>query len=173
MYDAVKHLDTMRRRTVVRRAGIGLTALAVPGVSGCLSGDDGTDTQTQSLPELDVSNRSIDSSVAELSIVDHEVELLRGQQHDDIHFGVTPTVENTSDQQADLDAYQYDIALYSPEDIDITPGRTWTANAEQVPAGETGTVLLQVSFLDAEGVDPEDVDQYEVALSCDGNGAYC
>lgn len=163
----------MRRRTLLRHAGIGMSGLVATGLAGC-SGDSDS-PETESIPELQLSGQRLESTVDELSITGQAHELVRGRQHEDIHFAVTPTVRNTGDKETDLGNYQYKIRLYSEEDIDITPGNTWKANPETVQPGETGTILLQVSFISAEGVSPEDVDQYEVTLSCgeDGAGAYC
>lgn len=163
----------MKRRTILKRTGVGLSAVGVTGLSGC-SGDS-NDDESEPLPELELSGQRFQSSVEQLAVTGFQTELRRGQQHEDIHFAVTPTIENTGDQQVTLGDYQYEIRLFSAEDIDITPGNTWTARADDVPPGETGTILLQVSFISEEGVDPEDVDRYEVSLSCDsGNsGSYC
>lgn len=162
----------MQRRTVLRRTGIGLSVAATAGLSGC-SGDS-DDSTTEALPELQIASQRIESSVDGLSIRGYETDLRQGQQHDDIHFAVTPTIENTGGEQINLDDYQYEIRLYSAEDIDITPGNTWTARADSVSSGETGTILLQVSFISEEGVDPEDVDRYEVTVSCGDSGTpYC
>jgi len=163
----------MQRRKVLRRAGIGMSGLVTAGLAGC-SGD-GDSTDTEDIPELQLSGQQLESTVDELSITEQTHELVPGQQHEDIHFAVTPTVRNTGDQETNLGDYQYEIRLYSEEDIDITPGSTWKANPETVQPGETGTILLQVSFISAEGVSPEDVDRYEVTLSCGGDnaGTYC
>lgn len=163
----------MRRRTVLRRAGIGMSGLVAAGLAGC-SGD-GESTETESIPELQLSGQQLESTVDALSITGQTQELVPGRQHEDIHLAVTPTVQNTGDQETDLGDYEYEIRLFSEEDIDITPGNTWKANPETVPPGEEGTVLVQVSFISAEGVSPEDVDRYELTLSCseDNDGPYC
>ena len=163
----------MQRRAVLRHAGVGLSGLVAAGLAGCSS--DGGGTETEELPELELSGQRLESTVDELSIVDQRQRLLRGRQHEDIHFAVTLTVRNTGDQEASLEDYEYEIRLYSPEDIEITPGNTWAINPDTVAPGETGTILLQVSFISSESVSPEDVDRYEVTLSCggDGAGSYC
>ena len=151
-----------------------MTALVSAGLAGCSGGGNGDGNGTETLPELDLSGEQVESSVSNLSVTGYETELLRGQQHDDIHFAVTPTIENTGDQEANLGDYAYDITLFSAEGDDITPGSTWAINPETVAPGETGTILVQVSFISAEGVDPEDVDSYEVSISCgEDGGAYC
>jgi hypothetical protein len=160
----------MNRRTVLQRTGI--AAAAVTGLAGC-SGTEGDDGETEPLPELTLSGQQLESSVDGLVITGSDVDLRRGQQHDDVHFAVTATVENIGDQSVNLGDYTYEITLLSPEDIDITPGNTWAARPDEVAPGETGTVLLQVSFISAEGVDPEDVDRYEVTLSCGEGASYC
>lgn len=149
-----------------------MATLAAAGLAGC-SGGDSNGTETEELPELQVSGGEVGSSVSGLSVTDHEVELVRGQQHDDIHFAVTPTIENTGDQEVSLEDYDYKIRLFSAEGDDITPGSTWAANPQTIAPGETGSILVQVSFISAQGTDPEDVDSYEVTISCDGSGAYC
>lgn len=163
----------MERRTVLRRTGIGMAAVAAAGLSGCSGNGDGNGTET--LPTLQISSQSVESSVDGLTITGFETDLRRGQQHDDVHFAVTPTIENAGDQEVNLENYQYEIRLFSPEGVDITPGNTWAVRADTLAPGERGTVLLQVSFISAEGVDPEDVDRYEVTLSCGGDatGSYC
>jgi hypothetical protein len=160
----------MKRRTVLERTGIGLSAAATVALAGCSGGEEETD---EPLPELQLSGQRLESSVDELVITGADADLREGQQHDDVHFAVTATVENIGEQEANLGEYGYELRLLSPEDIDITPGNTWAARPDSVPPGESGTVLLQVSFISAEGVDPEDVDRYEVTLSCGEGASYC
>lgn len=150
-----------------------MSGLVAAGLAGCSGDSDGADAEN--IPELQLSGQQLESTVDGLSIVGQSHELVPGRQHEDIHFAVTPTVRNTGDQETNLGDYQYEIRLYSAEDIDITPGNTWKANAQTVAPGETGTILLQVSFISSDSVSPEDVDRYEVTLSCgeDSDGDYC
>ncbi|MEF8907246.1 MAG: hypothetical protein V5A13_05240 [Haloarculaceae archaeon] len=163
----------MNRRTVLRQAGSSAGVLVALGLAGC-SGD-GSETGNTPLPDLQISGSDLESSVDGLTITGQRHELVRGQQHDDVHFAVTVTVRNAGQQEVNLENYEYDLTLYSPDGIDITPGQTWKANPDTVPPGETGTVLVQVSFISAEGVSPEDVDRYEATLSCGtgSSGSYC
>jgi len=160
----------MRRRDLLRRAGIGAGTLVAAGFAGC-SGD-GDDSDPTPLPEIQVSGE-VESTVDGLSITDYEHGLRRGRAHDDVHFSVTPTVENTGDQQAELDNYEYDITLYDANDIDITPGDTFASRGDELSPGESGTVQVEVSFLNAESASPEDIARYELSISCDGSGSYC
>lgn len=163
----------MQRRAVLRHAGVGMSGLVAAGLAGCSSNGGGT--ETEELPELQLSGHGLESTVDELSFVGHNHRLLRGQDHEDVHFAVTATIQNSGNQETNLGDYEYEIRLYSPEDIDITPGSTWAVNPDTVAPGETGTVLLQVSFISSNSVSPEDVDRYEVTLSCgeDSAGSYC
>lgn len=173
IYTSTLYRRVMNRRTVLRRTGSSAAVFVTLGLAGC-SGDS-SETGNTPLPDLQISGSDLESSVDGLTVTGQRHELVRGQQHDDVHFAVTVTVSNTGDQEVDLQDYQYDLTLYSPDGIDITPGQTFTANPDTVPPGETGTVLVQVSFIHAEGVSPEDVDRYEVTLSCGSgsSGSYC
>lgn len=164
----------MRRRTVLRRAGIGMTGLVATGLAGC-SGDSDDGGGTPTLPDIEISGQQLGSTIDELSIVDQSYDILRGQRHDDVHFAVTPTVRNDGDQEASLQDYQYDLTLYDRDDSDITPGNTWKARPDTVQPGETGTILIQVTFSSAPDTYPEDVDRYELILTCgpDNAGSYC
>ena len=162
----------MRRRRLLERAGIGTATLVAAGLAGCSSdGSDGSGSTP--LPEIEVSGEVVTSSVDGLSVTDYEHELRRGQAHEDVHFAVTPTVENTGDQRADLGDYEYDLELFDADDIEITPGDPWTTGGEELSPGDSGTVLVQVSFLNAEGASPDDVARYELSVSCGGSGSYC
>ncbi|MFC7228667.1 hypothetical protein N0B31_14740 [Salinirubellus salinus] len=162
----------MKRRSLLRRTSIGLAAVGSTALAGCTAGDDEDGEQTP-LPNLQLSDPTLESSVDGLSLVDSRDDLRRGQQHEDVHFAVVATVENAGAEETDLGDYQYTVTLYDGAGTDITPGDTWTANAATVAPGETGTILLQVSFIESN-VTPRDVGRYEVALACggDNSGSY-
>lgn len=166
----------MQRRNVLKRAGIGLAALGSAALAGCGSdgndGDDGNDDGNDdggaqntptAVPDMDVSERTLESSVGGLSVVGYRDYFVPGQRHDDIHLAVVPAVENTGDERTNLGDYDYTMTLYDADDADVTPGDPWLDDAVAVDPGETGTVLVQMSFINADA-DPEDVARYELTI---------
>lgn len=167
----------MKRRTLLTRAGAGMATLSAASLAGCSSDDGGNgngDTDpSEPLPELVLSEQTLESTIDQLSIAGRQVGLRRGEQHEDIHFAVTLSVTNDGQQRVDLDDYGYQLDLYDEAGTRLQLGNTWVVNGDALDAGETGTVLVQVSFIDTEAT-PEDVDSYRLILGCgSSSGAYC
>lgn len=164
----------MDRRTLLRRSCLGLATVGTVGLAGCSSesGGEGGDP-SEPLPELALTGQTLNSTIDELTIAGYQNGLRRGRQHEDIHFAVTLSITNEGDQRVDLADYGYDLTLFDETDTDITPGDTWASNADTVGPGETGQVLVQVSFLDSPA-NPEQVRRYRLVLGCgQGASAYC
>jgi len=167
----------MKRRTLLARAGAGMATLSAVSLAGCSSDDDGNGNgngdSSEPLPELTLSDQELRSTIDQLSIAGQQVGLRRGTQHDDIHFAVTLSVTNEGGQRVDLDDYGYQLDLYDDTEVKIELGSTWAVDGDALDPGETGSVLVQVSFIDTEAT-PEDVDSYRLILGCgSGSSAYC
>lgn len=165
----------MKRRTVLRQASLGAVTVGTVSIAGCGGDDNGGNGNDPSepLPELSISSQTLNSTVDELVIAGYQNGLRRGQQHEDIHFAVTLSIRNEGNQRVDLADYGYRITLYDDSGSEITPGDTWSQDEDTIAPGETGQVLVQVSFIDSEGT-PEDIDRYRVVMGCgQGSGAYC
>jgi hypothetical protein len=167
----------MKRRTLLTRTGAGLATLSTVALAGC-SDDGGTETTdggdaSEPLPELTVSEQTLQSTVDQLAIAGQQIGLRRGTQHEDIHFAVTLSVTNEGDQRIDLDDYGYQLDLYDSAENRLELGQTWAIDGDALDPGETGSVLVQLSFIDTNAT-PEDVDSYRLVLGCgSGNSAYC
>lgn len=164
----------MKRRTVLRHAGLGALTAGTVSIAGC-GGDNGGngDDPSEPLPELSITDQTLNSTIDELLVAGYQTGLRRGQRHEDIHFAVTLSITNEGDQQADLSDYGYNITLFDSSNTDITPGDTWVQDEDVISPGETGQVLVQVSFLDAQA-SAEDIDRYRLIIGCgQGSGTYC
>lgn len=174
------HFAMMKRRTLLTRTGAGLATLSAASLAGCSDDgggngttDDGHGDPSEPLPELSLSDQTLESTVDQLAIAGQQVGLRRGTQHEDIHFAVTLSVTNEGDRRIDLEDYGYQLNLYDNGDVRLELGDTWTANGDTLDPGETGSVLIQVSFIETQA-SPEDVDSYRLVLGCgSGNSAYC
>ncbi|MFW5978450.1 MAG: hypothetical protein ACOCP2_04360 [Halohasta sp.] len=174
----------MKRRTLLTHAGAGMATLGAMSMAGCSSddgnGDDGNGDDgngdgdsSEPLPELTLSDQTVRSTIDELPIAGQQAGLRRGQRHDDIHFAVTLSVTNEGDQRIDLDDYGYELDLYDDAGNDITLGDTWASDGDTLDPDETGSVIVEESFIDSEAT-PEDVDSYRAILGCgSSSSAYC
>lgn len=167
----------MKRRTLLTQAGAGLATLGAVSLAGCSSDDDGNGNgngdPSEPLPELVLSEQTVESTIDQLPIAGRQVGLRRGERHDDIHFAVTLSVTNEGTRRIDLDDYGYQLDLYDDAGTKLGLGDTWSANGDALDPGETGSVLVQVSFIGTEAT-PEDVDSYRLTLGCgSSSSAYC
>jgi hypothetical protein len=156
-----------------------MATLSAVSLAGCSSddgnGDDenGDGNSSEPLPELTLSGQTVRSTIDELPIAGQQAGLRRGQRHDDIHFAVTLSVTNDGDQRIDLDDYGYQLDLYDSAENTITLGDTWASDGDALDPGETGSVIVEVSFINSQAT-PEDVDSFRVILGCaSGSDAYC
>ena len=167
----------MKRRTLLTRAGAGMATLSAASLAGCSSDDgdggNGNGDDSEPLPELALSDQELRSTIDRLPIAGQQVGLRRGTQHDDIHFAVTLSVTNEGEQRVDLEDYGYNIDLYDDGENRFELGETWADDGDTIDPGETGSVLVQISFINTNAT-PEDVDSYRLVLGCgSGSGAYC
>lgn len=86
-------------------------------------------------------------------------------------FPVTVTLENTGNEETNVEEYDYDYTVYDSGRSDLTGGSSASADPKTIAPGESTDVLL-TTIVDG---DPADVASYEVVLSCTSlsDGVYC
>lgn len=130
----------MRRRAYLEACGIGL----VVGLAGCQN------------PETAVDGEIIET-VDGLTITNHSAG------EDDGFFEVAMDVENTGEQMADLDNYDFTVVPYNEDDNDVTgEGGETEHDDTMLPAGETTEVEVKVGTTGS----PSDVERYEIRVTC-------
>ena len=193
----------MRRRQLLRRSGVALTAAGSVAVAGC-SGDSGDGSESNGHesngnesndnesdggngesdggnggtdnggdPTLTTSG-PVDGEVASNAVEELVVVMLESQVSN--VFSVTVTLENTGDQRTNAMNYSYTLALFDGDGNELG---TVTANKANLgsgmAAGQQGSVIATPQFYDGE---PSDVARYELTVDCsevadEDRGVYC
>lgn len=159
----------MRRRNFIARsvvvAGLGTS------VAGCSGGGDGGTPDSGDGSGGNGGGTSYEGIVR--SDVDG-IEITSGEYTDtgvQGRFPVTVTLQNTGDQETNVEEYDFDYTVYDSGQGDIAGGSSTSADEPTVAPGESTDVLL-TTIVDG---DPEDVTSYKVVLSCTSlsSGVYC
>jgi hypothetical protein len=153
----------MRRRTVLASC----SAVVAAGIAGCGgssgSGDSGT-TDGGGSGGSDVPGEIARNEVSGIEVTDHYSTV-----ESDI-WAVEMTVENTGDQETNLDEYSYGVTPYDSEGNALSQGGGSASGTIRIAPGETATVIV----FGPTDVSESDVARYEAVIGCfDGRGVYC